>query len=227
MNAKSNQRWWSTRKFVVFGLNFSLPQLVGVVVDRCTSLLVRLICCQIIFTASTRRCRLICRSHYIASPSLITFAIRSNEFRRPLLGLCSYGGTDPFGIFPLFVKSAADVLVSLLIVVFRVFYVCVVSLLAGHGRISPQFRKVDSLPLFPITDQFPLHQYTVKVVWASGVGASRTIYWIAVVSYNDSVCLSERSGTCDTLLCVSHILQSALETGEDSRSVADESWSSN
>ena len=36
------------------------------------------------------------------SPSLTTCAFRSREVRRLLLDLDSYGGTDPFGTFPLF-----------------------------------------------------------------------------------------------------------------------------
>ena len=36
------------------------------------------------------------------SPSLTTFAFRSREVKRLLLGLDSYGGIDPLGMFPLF-----------------------------------------------------------------------------------------------------------------------------
>ena len=36
------------------------------------------------------------------SPSLTTFAFRASEVGRPLLNLDLYGGTDPFGMFPLF-----------------------------------------------------------------------------------------------------------------------------
>ena len=36
------------------------------------------------------------------SPSLTTFAFRSSEVRRLLLDLDTYGGTDPLGMFPLF-----------------------------------------------------------------------------------------------------------------------------
>ena len=35
------------------------------------------------------------------SPSLITFAFRSSEFKRFLLDLDPYGGTDPLGMFPI------------------------------------------------------------------------------------------------------------------------------
>ena len=36
------------------------------------------------------------------SPSFTTFAFRSREVRRLLLDVDPYGGTDPFGMFPLF-----------------------------------------------------------------------------------------------------------------------------
>ena len=53
------------------------------------------------------------------SPSLTTFAFRSNEVRCLLLYLDHYGGTDPLGMFPLFLTKPADVMVPRLSVVFR------------------------------------------------------------------------------------------------------------
>ena len=44
------------------------------------------------------------------SPSLTTFAFRSREVRRLLLDLDPNGGIDPLGMFPLFLKSTADVM---------------------------------------------------------------------------------------------------------------------
>ena len=52
------------------------------------------------------------------SPSLTTFAFRSREIRRLLLDLDPYGGTDPLGMFPLFLKRTADVMAHRLSVVF-------------------------------------------------------------------------------------------------------------
>ena len=43
------------------------------------------------------------------SPSLTTIAFRSSEVRRHLIDLDPYGGTDPFGMFSLFLKRTADV----------------------------------------------------------------------------------------------------------------------
>ena len=49
------------------------------------------------------------------SPSLTTFAFRSSEVRRLLLYLGPYGGTDPLGIFTLFLKRTADVMAPVLV----------------------------------------------------------------------------------------------------------------
>ena len=44
------------------------------------------------------------------SPSLIKFAFMSSEVKRLFLDLDPYGGTDPLGMFPLFLKRTAGVL---------------------------------------------------------------------------------------------------------------------
>ena len=49
------------------------------------------------------------------SPGLTTFAFRSSELRRLLLDLDPYGGTDPLGMFPLFLKRTADVMAPVLV----------------------------------------------------------------------------------------------------------------
>ena len=48
------------------------------------------------------------------SPSLTTFAYRSSEVMRLLLDLDPYGGTDPLGMFPHFLKRTADVMAPVL-----------------------------------------------------------------------------------------------------------------
>ena len=102
------------------------------------------------------------RSHYsTTSPSLTTFKFRSSEVRRLLLDLDPYGGTDPMGMFPLFLKRTADVMAPPLSVVFR--------RLVRLGSFSACWRQANVTPiglsmsgqchhrplLLPITDQFP------------------------------------------------------------------------
>ena len=93
------------------------------------------------------------------SPSLTTFAFRSREVRCLLLDLDRYGGTDPLGMFPLFLKRTADVMAPRLSVVFRrlvrlgSFPTC-----WRQSHVTEQStgdsRKVHSPLLLPITDQF-------------------------------------------------------------------------
>ena len=54
----------------------------------------------------------------LPSQSLTTFAFRLREVKRLLLDLYSYGGTNPLGMFPLFLKRTAEVLATRLAVVF-------------------------------------------------------------------------------------------------------------
>ena len=49
------------------------------------------------------------------SPSLTTFAFRLSEVRRLLLDLDPYGGTEPLGMFPVFLKKTVDVVAPLLV----------------------------------------------------------------------------------------------------------------
>ena len=109
MNVHSPHKWWSTLKSAVFSTSSSLPSLFVRAVDWCVSLLVRLICCRIILTKqSSEAVDLPLTCH--PSPSLTTFAFRSREVRRLLLDLDPYGGADPLGMFPLFLKRTADVI---------------------------------------------------------------------------------------------------------------------
>ena len=120
--------------------------------DWCARRLVRMICSKIISTSSSPGSLLICRSLAICLRDLLPFAIRSSEVRRLLLDLDPYGGTDPFGMFPLFLMRNADVLRP----------PQVVSWLAGDRTIrqnNPLIRRVHRHPLFPITERFPYHQY--------------------------------------------------------------------
>ena len=68
------------------------------------------------------------------SPSLTTFAFRSREVWQLLFDLDSYGGTDPLGMFPLFLKMTTEVLAPRLAAVFRGSFVWVAFLFAGGNR---------------------------------------------------------------------------------------------
>ena len=89
------------------------------------------------------------------SPSLTTFAYWSSEDRSLLSDLDPYGGTDPLGMCPLFLKRTADVVAPRLSVVFR--------WLVRLSSFSACWRQANVTPIpkgplsssVPITDRFP------------------------------------------------------------------------
>ena len=86
------------------------------VVDWCASRLAKLFCSRIILIGSKQsresvNLPLTCNP----SPSFTSSEIWSIEVRRLLLDLDPYGDSDPFGMFPLFLKRTADVLAPVLV----------------------------------------------------------------------------------------------------------------
>ena len=115
MNVQSPHKWWSTFKSAMFGSSLSLPPLVsesgGLV---CESVAKADLLSDHFDSKQSREADdqpLTCHP----SPSLTTFAFRSSEMMRLLLDLCPYGGTDPLGMFPFFLKKTADVMAPVLV----------------------------------------------------------------------------------------------------------------
>ena len=115
MNVQSPHKWWSTLKSAVFGSSSSLPPLTseggGLV-------------CESVGKADllsdhfdSKQSREAVDLPFTCHPptSLTTFAFRSSEVRRLLLDFEPYGGTEPLGLFPLFLKRTADVMAPVLV----------------------------------------------------------------------------------------------------------------
>ena len=102
MNVQSPHKWWSTLKSAMFGSSSSLPPLVseggGLVCESVGK--ADLLSDHFDSKQSREAVDLPLTSH--SSPSLTTFAFRSSEVRLLLLDLDNYGGTDPLGMFPVF-----------------------------------------------------------------------------------------------------------------------------
>ena len=88
------------------------------------------------------------------SPSLTSFAFRSSEGKRLLLDLDPYGGSDPLGMFPLFLKRMLMFCPPVLVSGFGGLFVWAISRLAGDRTMSPLFQRVHRSPLLPTTEQF-------------------------------------------------------------------------
>ena len=118
--------------------------------DWWVSRLARLICCQIILTASSPgSVDLLVTCH--PYPSLITFAFRSSGVKRLLLDLDPYGGTDPLGMFLLFLKRMADVLAPRLSMVFRRLF--------HLGSFPACWRQADVTPILKGTSSSSVANY--------------------------------------------------------------------
>ena len=124
------------------------------------------------------------------------------------------GGTDPLGMFPIFLKRTADVLTHHLSVVFR--------WLLRLGSFPDCWRQanVTPIPKGPpssfVANYRPIYITSVlsKVVERQvSVRLGRFMERSGVLpttqfAYRDGLC------TCDALLCVSHTLQSAVKSGQ-------------
>ena len=125
MNVQSSHKWWPTLKSVVFGSSSLLPQLVteggGLVCELFGN--ADLLSDHFDRKQSREAVDLPLTCHL--SPSFTTFVFRSSEMRRLLLDFDPYGGTDPLGMFPLFLITA-DVMAPGLSLVFGCMFIWVV-----------------------------------------------------------------------------------------------------
>ena len=126
-----------------------------------------------------------------------------------MLDLDPYGGSDPLGMFPLFLKRTADVLAPRLSVVFRrlvrlgSFTACwrqanVTSIPKGPPSSSDaNYRPISITPVLSKVFERLVSVCLGRFMECSGV-LSTTQF-----AYRKGL------GTCDALLCMSHTLQSA------------------
>ena len=109
MNVQSPHEWWSTLKSAVFGTSSSLPPIV----NEGGRLVCESVCKADLlsdhFDSKQSREAVDLPLTSNPSPRLTTFAFRSREVRHLLLDFDPYGGTDPLGMFPHFLRRTADV----------------------------------------------------------------------------------------------------------------------
>ena len=219
LNAQSSHKWWSTLKTAVFGSHSSLPPLNG----GGGGLLYEpggkaaLLAAHFDSKQSRENIELPPTCH--PSPGLSSFAFRSREVKALLRDLDPYGGTDPLGMFPLFLREVADVLAPRLSVVFRK--------LLRLGSFPECWKSANVTPIpkgspsASVSDYRPISITPVlskifeKLV---AVRLSRFLERIGVLPPSQFA-YRKGLGTRDALLCISHVLQEALETGCEGRLV--------
>ena len=152
------------------------------------------------------------------SPSLTTFAFRQ-RFTRLLLDLDPYGGTDPLGMFPLFLKRTAIVMTPCLSVVFRRF------VRLGSFPSCWKQANVTPIPKGPPSSSVSNYRPISITSALSKVFEHLVSVRLARFMERNGVLPSTQFaylkclGICDALLCVSHALESALESGQEARIV--------
>ena len=183
MNVQSPHKWWSTLKSAVFGSSSSLPPLVsesgGLVCESVGK--ADLLSDHFDSKQSSEAVDLQLTCH--PSPSLTTFTFRSSEVRRLLLYLDNYGGTDPLGMFPLFLREL---------------------LMLFPPSLSAMFRRLVRLGSFPARWRLANVTPFPKGPPSSSVANYRPVFITsAVVCFQPPSLLSERSGyLCCTFVCV-------------------------
>ena len=151
------------------------------------------------------------------SPSLITFGFRSSEVKRLLLDLDPYGSTNPLGMFPLFLKRTADVRDPRLSVVFRRFL--------RLGTFSSCWRQANVTPIpkgpssSSVANYRPIYITPVLSKVFECLVAVHLWRFIEHCGVLPTTQFAYRKGLCDALLCVSHTMQSALESRQEARIV--------
>ena len=215
----NSHKWWSTLKSAVFGARSSIPPLVGnggaLVSDSVgkADLLLRH------FDEKQSRESVPIPLTCFPEVKLAGFAFRSGELKKILSGLDSYGGTDPSGVFPLVLKKAADVLAGPLASVFRIM------LQRGSFPLCWRVAHVTPVPKSPnspfVSDYRPISITPVLSKVYEKLVASRLGRFLENegVLPNNQYGFRKGLGTTDALLHVSHVLQSALDRGNEAKLV--------
>ena len=134
-----------------------------------------------------------------------------------MLDLDRYCGTDPLGMFPLFLKRTADVMAPRLSVVFR--------RLVRLGSFLACWRQANVTlilkgpPSSSVANYRPIFMTSVLSKVLGRLVSVRLGRFMERSGVLPTTQFAYRKGlgTCDALLCVSHSLQSALESGQVAR----------
>ena len=210
--------WWTPSVPISSGLPWSWLCLAQVRIHLCLLLLGRLvvwsgslsgrqICCRRIFDGKQSRDPVDLPSTCHLSTSLPTVAFRSREVKQLLPDLDSYGGTDPLGMFNMFLERTAEVLAPHLAVVFwwllhlgsfpvcwRVANVTPIT----KGPPSSSASNYRPISLTPILSKVFDHLVSVRL---RHFMECRGVLPTTQFPYRKGL------GTCDALLCVAHLTE--------------------
>jgi len=215
----NSHKWWSTLKSSVFGARSSIPPLIGDGGSLVTDSVEKADLFLRHFDEKQSRDKVTVPLSCFPRAKLSSFAFRSGELRSIMMGLDSYGGTDPSGVFPLVLKKSANVLARPLASVFRVM------LKRGSFPVCWRLAHVTPVPKTPnssfVRDYRPISITPVLSKVYEKLMASRLgrFFETAGVMPDNQYGFRKGLGTTDALLHVSHVLQSALDHGCEAKLV--------
>ena len=214
-SSDSSHKWWSTLRESVFGTTSSIPPLYGangsLVTDPGDKANLLLDSFQRKQSTSDISIPYTCHPE----PSFKAVAFRSSEICRLIENLDSYGGTDPSGVFPLVFKKIAREIAKPLASVFRCilrsgsFPLCwrkAVVTAIPKGSPSPTVSDYRPISITPV-----LSKIYEKLI-ASRLG--RFMESNGVIPRTQHA-FRRGLGTCDALLHISHLIQTALDRGSE------------
>ena len=213
-------KFWSTLKSALFGVDSSMPPLLKAdgSVAHCPKEKANLLAEMFERKQSNEHVDLppIC----FPEVNLSSLAFRSSEVKQLLLDLDNYGGMDPNGIFPLFLKKNAQLLAPKISTILRKL------IRAGSfpsfwrsGNITPLPKGAsassDPSDYRPITITPVLSKIYEKLLY------KRLSKYVENNNMLPNLQFGFRKGrgTCDALLTISSYLQSALDCGHEARIV--------
>ena len=211
-------KYWATLKSALFGMDSSVPPLLRPdgSLTHCPKEMATLL--ADVFDSKQSNEKLTMPHSCFPEPKLNSFAFRAREIKALLLDLDAYGGVDPNGIFPLFLKKNADYIAPKLSVIFRK--------LVRRGSFCRCWRIGDITPLCKCgsgsscpSDYRPISITPILSKVFERLLAKRLNAFAESNHLFPNLQFGFRKGlgACDALLTISSTVQKSLDSGHEVR----------
>lgn len=220
-DCSDSHKWWSTLKESLFGSDNSMPPLMTSSGAVSSSPIERSRLLSDVFKNKQCGDSLELPPACFPEASLVGFAFKSKEVLNILSDLDSYGGLDPTGVFPLFLKETRAVLAPKLSVIFRK--------LIRSGDFPSVWRvaNVTPIPKTSTPSVFPEEYRPISITPCVSKVFERLVCSRLMrfaenkhLLPNDQFAYRKGLGTCDALLTMVGHIQAALDRGGEACAVS-------
>ena len=210
-------KWWSNLKSAVFGPDSCIPPLIDSDGTLLCDSQAKADALSRFFDSKQCRQRVNIPLSCHPEPKLKSIAFRSREVLKILSELDAHGGTDPHGMFPLFLKEVRKELAPKLAIIFR--------LLIKRGSFPRYWRTADVVPVpkdescAKVSNNRPISITPILSKIFEKLLSVRLVGYFESCGYLPRCQFAYRKGlgTCDALLKIVHDLQDALDGGSEAR----------